>query len=236
MTRSFALLMFLLIAPPCFPAPIRQEPRPARPIVTPVRPVITPLYLKITPVRPVITPLYMKITPIRPERPPSPTKARSIIGNAQAYLKARPHWYVDCSQFVRACVASPRLDGFLKRHPSGGRLTLGIYRYLRANGVERQRLSEIQPGDILFFHKTYDADRDGSIDSNDAFTHVGIAESFRNGVLTYIDASKSRRYPILRRRSFSTREGGKNERVATDPRTGRAIRHRETYAAAFGFP
>jgi hypothetical protein len=134
---------------------------------------------------------------------------------------------------VRACHNSKKMDGFLESQKSGN-LTLSIYRYLRRAGVERKDPSEIKPGDILIFHYTYDINKDNAIDSEDVYTHSGIAESFRNGLLTYIDSSKGRTPPRIRRRSFSFNPGGKNERVATDPVSGRVIRHRETYAAAFG--
>lgn len=164
--------------------------------------------------------------------PPSPDR---IVANARQYLSQRPNWNIDCSNFVRACVKSEAMDSYLASQ--GGRnLTLSIFGYLRRYGAERKEPGAIRPGDILIFHKTYDANRDGAIDGQDLYTHSGIAESFRDGILTYIDSSKGRQDPKVRRRSFSFKEGGKNEKVATDPRTGRAIRHRETYAAAFGLP
>ena len=164
--------------------------------------------------------------------PPSPV---DTVSRARSYLAERPDWDIDCSNFVRACVRSEAMDSYLASQ--GGRnLTLSIFGYLRRYGAERKQPGAIQPGDILIFHKTYDANRDGAIDSQDLYTHLGIAESMKDGVLTYIDASKGRKDPKIRRRSFSFREDGKNERGATDPKTGRVIRHRETYAAAFGSP
>jgi hypothetical protein len=164
-----------------------------------------------------------------------PSAQLKALKRAQYYLKTRGDWNTDCSGFVKACFESGKMDGFLKKQKSGN-LTLSIYRFLKEYGIERKEPSGIKPGDILLFHYTYDANRDGAIDNQDVFTHSGIAEGYKNGVLTYLDSSKGRTPPRLRRRSFSFRAGGKNERVATDPRTGRTIRHRETYAAAYGFP
>jgi len=165
----------------------------------------------------------------------APASPSATLSRAQAYLAERPDWNIDCSNFVRACVKSEAMDNWLSGN-GGKNLTLSIFRYLRGHGTERKDPSDIRPGDILIFHKTYDANRDGAIDSLDVYTHSGIAESMKDGVLTYIDSSKGRKDPKIRRRSFSFREGGKNERVATDPRTGRAILHRETFATAFGMP
>jgi len=171
--------------------------------------------------------------PVRQEKTPPVADANRIIANARHYRKTRPDWKVDCSHFVMACAPSEKLEAFL-RTQSDPRLTRNIYRFLRKEGRERKSPSGIRPGDILFFHYTYDANGDGAIDASDVYTHSGIAESYVDGTLTYIDASKGRKPPRIRRRSFSFKEGGKNERVATDPKTGREIRHRDTYHAAFG--
>ncbi len=173
--------------------------------------------------------------PLRQETSPPVAGADQIVANARHYLNTRPDWDIDCSNFVRACVKSEAMDSYLAAQ-GGKNLTLSIFGYLRRYGVERKDPSAIRPGDVLIFHYTYDANRDGSIDAQDVYTHSGIAESMKDGLLTYIDSSKGRKDPKIRRRSFSFREGGKNERVATDPKTGREIRHRETYAASFGHP
>jgi len=174
-------------------------------------------------------------TPTLALRPPA-TSPEEALENARYYLKNRLDWNTDCSTFVKTCFRSAKMEAFFKRQKGGANLTLSLYRFLREAGEERPEPSAIRPGDILIFHKTYDANRDGAIDDQDQYTHAGIAESFKDGVLTYIDSSKGRTAPRLRRRSFSFKANGKNERVATDPKTGRVIRHRETFVAAYAFP
>jgi hypothetical protein len=180
----------------------------------------------------VVTMLFF-LSAVVPAPAVSPPEA---LENARTYLKTRPDWNTDCSTFVKACFASPEMDGFIRKQRARASQTYFLYLYAKEKGVERKDPSGIRPGDIVIFHKTYDSNGDGSIDGKDLYTHAGIAESFKDGVLTYIDTSKHRKVPRIWRRSFSFREGGKNERVAKDPRTGRDIRHRETFAAAYGLP
>jgi hypothetical protein len=108
--------------------------------------------------------------------------------------------------------------------------------YLTAHKRRRPQAAEIQPGDILIFNKTYDINGDGHIDDKDVFTHTGIVEKFEDGVVTYIDASKERRPPRIHRRRFSFYGNKFNETVAVDPATGRKIRARETFYAAYAVP
>ncbi len=162
--------------------------------------------------------------------------AGEAIHNAEEFLKTRPNWKVDCSHFVLACYHSRSMNAFLNRRKYNHNLVYDLNYYLTQRKARRKRAADIQPGDILIFNKTYDINHDGRIDDRDKFTHAGIVESFRNWVVTYIDASGSRKPPRIHRRHFSFIGNQFNETVARDPATGRGIHARETFHAAYAPP
>lgn len=155
------------------------------------------------------------------------------VQNARDFLAYRPDWKVDCSHFVLACYHSGRMNRFLNHCRGNHNLTRDLNTYLTLLKTRRARVKDIRPGDILIFDKTYDINHDGHIDSRDQMTHTGIVESYDNGLVTYIDASDDRRPPRIHRRRFSFFDDNYNETVARDPATGRRIRARETFRAAF---
>jgi hypothetical protein len=159
---------------------------------------------------------------------------RGALENAKRYLSERPNWDIDCSGFVRACYHSAEMADYALRQPPGRNLAQTLFRFCTDHWHRRPHFADIRPGDIVIFDKTYDANHDGHTDAKDRWTHAGLVESFRNGMLTYFDASEGRKGPKLKRRSFSIKTGGKNETVAVDKATGRRIKHRETFDAAFG--
>jgi hypothetical protein len=164
--------------------------------------------------------------------------AREAIEEARRRLKHDPNWRVDCSNFVLSCYRSQAMSDFFRKQRPGRNLTYYLNRYLALAKTRRARAADIQPGDILIFNRTYDLNRDGRIDEKDEFTHAAIVESFEDWTLTYIDASKGRTAPYLRRRSFSfyPKTRAQNGRVAVDPATGREILHKETFYAAYAVP
>ena len=145
------------------------------------------------------------------------------IRTAENILLHNPDWHIDCSHFVLACYHSSSMNAFLNRRKYNHNLVYDLNYYLTQQKTRRKRASDIQPGDILIFNKTYDINHDGRIDDKDVFTHAGLVESFKDWVVTYIDASESRKGHILRRRSFSFIGDKNNEKVARDPATGRRI-------------
>ncbi len=160
------------------------------------------------------------------------------IRSAEDILKHRPNWDTDCSHFVLACYHSPEMTDFLNRRKYGHNLVYDLNYYLTQKKTRRKKAADIQPGDILVFNKTYDINGDGHIDDRDVFTHAGIVESFQDWVVTYIDASKSRKGDKIKRRSFSfyPRNRSENGRIAVDPATGREILHKEAFYAAYYVP
>ena len=173
----------------------------------------------------------------RSETPASAT-SEEAIRNAKRYLNTNPNWNIDCSHFVLECYHSPELRDFLNRRKYGHNLVYDLNYFLTQKKTRRAKAADIQPGDILIFSKTYDINRDGHIDDKDVFTHAGIVESFDNMLVVYIDASKGRKAPTLRRRSFSfyPKKRSENGRVAVDPATKKEILHKETFYAAYAMP
>lgn len=159
------------------------------------------------------------------------------IRNAEEYLNTRSDWEIDCSHFVLACYHSAVMDKFFSKFGYlGHNLTKDLRIYLEQHGKRRARAADIQPGDILIFNKTYDKNRDGHIDDKDTDTHCGLVENFHDMSVIYIDASESRKPPRLHRRQFCFYDRGPNEHVAVDPATGRRIKARETFYAAYEMP
>ncbi len=159
------------------------------------------------------------------------------IRNAEYYLHTKPNWKIDCSHFVMACYHSPEMDRFFEKYSYlNNNLTKDLRIYLEKKKTRRPKAADIRPGDILIFNKTYDKNHDGHIDDRDTDTHCALVESFKNWLVTYIDASEDRKPPRIHRRKFSFYGDKDNETVAHDRATGRRIRARETFSAAFGAP
>ncbi|MFY3743148.1 NlpC/P60 family protein [Anaeromyxobacter sp. Red801] len=95
-----------------------------------------------------------------------------VLDAARARVGARTR--LDCSGYVlaalRAAGLTPRLAPARSRSES-------LYRASRP--VERPR-----PGDLVFFHDTYDRDRNGR--AGDRFTHVGLVEAVDGDAVTIL--------------------------------------------------
>ena len=158
------------------------------------------------------------------------------VYNAEEYLNTRPNWDIDCSHFVLDCYHSQKMNDYCRTNSLHRNLTYTLNAYLRDQKTRRLKFSDIKPGDILIFNKTYDMYHNGHIDDRDFYTHTGIVEYFKKGLVVYIDASSDRKPPRIHRRRFSFTDDGINETVARDPATGRKIHARETFYAAYAVP
>lgn len=78
----------------------------------------------------------------------------------------------DCSGTVRAIFTRAKigLGGIIKGTFEND--VKAIYRYVQKYGSIRK--NDPSPGDLVFFHNTYDRSRNGRM--NDALTHIGIVE------------------------------------------------------------
>ena len=97
--------------------------------------------------------------------------ARSLEGQTDLRVDGR-RWRSDCSGFVRSCFAGAGLElGAVEGARSDSE---SIYRALAERGRTRGRRARVRPGDLAFFHNTWD--RNGDHLRDDRFTHVALVE------------------------------------------------------------
>jgi hypothetical protein len=90
----------------------------------------------------------------------------------------------DCSGFVRYVYASAGLTlAPAGAQGDGGSVAAQIYRQLRRDGEVRRHTA--RPGDLVFFHDTWDRNGDGRLD--DGITHVGVVDSVgKDGSVSFV--------------------------------------------------
>lgn len=125
----------------------------------------------------------------RQKRTPLDANARArILAHAQEALGrsrvvvGRRAFRSDCSGTVRGIFAGARigLGGIIKHRDEND--VKAIYRYVQTYGKIHREKPE--PGDLVFFHNTYDRSRDGRM--RDALTHVGIVEKIEGTTVSFI--------------------------------------------------
>lgn len=115
-------------------------------------------------------------------------RAARWVGHAGTFSGGDARFRADCSGYVEAVYAAEGLP--LRRlaalaapgEPSGA---AALHRAVVTYGVAFGGGGEWPaPGDLVFFHDTYDRDRNGGAD--DRFTHVGIVESVSGGTVVFL--------------------------------------------------
>lgn len=146
--------------------------------------------------------------------------ARGLVSHRRVKVGSGPPVRMDCSGFVRAVFRSVGLDVFApgapdvkRRHDNGVGLLLW---FNESNGAFWPREGPPEgyavapaPGDVVYFHDTYDRNRNRRYD--DRFTHVGLVESVdADGTVTFLHAAGHvvRRERMNLRRPDVAREGG----------------------------
>ncbi len=115
-------------------------------------------------------------------------RAASLVGRTSGFEAGGERFNDDCTGFVQAVYA---LEGVplreLMRSAAPGERggVVGAFRAMRAYGVVFGGGGEWPaPGDLVFFHDTYDRNRNGKAD--DPFTHVGIVEYVVDGTVVFV--------------------------------------------------
>jgi hypothetical protein len=115
-------------------------------------------------------------------------RAASLVGHAGEFRVGAERFNADCTGFVEAVYEAEGipLRALLQRAAPGERSgVLAAYRAAEAYGIVfggGGRWPE--PGDLVFWHDTYDRNRNGRAD--DGFTHVGIVESVAGGTVVFV--------------------------------------------------
>jgi hypothetical protein len=115
-------------------------------------------------------------------------RGASLLGHATGFQAGGERFNADCTGFVQAVYA---LEGVplrqLMRTAAPGEKSgvAAAYRAMEAYGVIFGGGGEWPaPGDLVFWHDTYDRNRNGKAD--DRFTHVGIVEYVVDGTVVFL--------------------------------------------------
>jgi peptidoglycan DL-endopeptidase CwlO len=124
--------------------------------------------------------LLSSSTPAIPERPSrepawqaTPAGSIDLVLSAARASVGRPTQ--DCAGFVEALFARVGVNLLAEARPGDGGV-LAFARYVKRHGRWHTR-KQPAAGDLVFFHNSYDRNRDGKLD--DLFTHVGIVDEVR---------------------------------------------------------
>jgi hypothetical protein len=110
--------------------------------------------------------------------------AVGLLGRSRVEVGGR-HYPPDCSGLVRGVYASQRVDLYDGLGELDGGNGVGrIYTHVVQHGRIHYGPT-VHPGDLVFFHNTWDFNRDGL--PNDPLTHVGVVETVdRDGTVTFV--------------------------------------------------
>jgi len=97
--------------------------------------------------------------------------AESLVGKKQFEWNGQ-RFNGDCVGFVRLVYAENGIDLYRMRGRSSASGVETVFEYVRHFGSIHQ--DSPRPGDLVFFHDTYDRNRDGLV--NDGLTHIGIVK------------------------------------------------------------
>ncbi len=98
--------------------------------------------------------------------------ATELLGSTKITVGGRSY-RADCSGLVTACYAAGGED-LGEDLPPGQSATEGLWKLLSGRKAAVGNAA-VRPGDLAFFHNTYDRDEDGLRD--DRFTHVALVSS-----------------------------------------------------------
>ncbi len=135
--------------------------------------------------------------------------ATLLLGEERIRVGTTPY-RADCSGFVTALFDAAGVPLHLPG-ASGVSMTERIYRSMRAQRRIR-RAASVRPGDLLFFHNTWD--RNGNSLRDDRFTHIAVVDRVEaDGTVSFVHFASGR----VRRDVMNLRHRG----TARDPESGR---------------
>lgn len=107
--------------------------------------------------------------------------AQGALGRSSLKVGAK-QFRADCSGTVRAIYARARvgLGGIFKNNSEND--VKAIYRYVQKYGTIHK--SKPSPGELVFFHNTYDRSRNGRM--SDPLTHIGVVERVEGSTIHFI--------------------------------------------------
>lgn len=110
--------------------------------------------------------------------------AAQLVGARAVEVNGRRLTF-DCAGVARAVYLSQGVDIYTSgREAAGANGVRLIYRHVQKHGRLHQG-PEVHPGDLVFFHNTWDYNNDGLV--NDPLTHVGIVETVEaDGTVVFI--------------------------------------------------
>lgn len=128
-----------------------------------------------------------KATASKKKRPPVKlTRGRRVARRAASLVGASLTAHRvpdDCSGLARAAYQAVGIELLSHGTLPGENAVSAIYRRAQRSGALHQHTP--RPGDLVFFHETYDRNRDGL--RNDGLTHVGVIESVEpDGTVVFV--------------------------------------------------
>ncbi|BDG04400.1 CHAP domain-containing protein [Anaeromyxobacter oryzae] len=115
-------------------------------------------------------------------------RAGTLLGTARPFVVNGSRFNADCIGYVEAVYEAEGIPLRTLMQRTSPRETSGVaaaFRAIEAHGVLFGGGGEWpRPGDLVFFHDTWDRDRNGRAD--DGLTHVGIVESVERGTVTFL--------------------------------------------------
>ena len=115
-------------------------------------------------------------------------RAATWVGHQGPFDVAGHRFRPDCSGFIAAVYQSegvPFARLLARVSPGETSSAAAAYQVVKTYGIAFGGGGEWpEPGDLIFFHDTYDRDRDGRAD--DRFTHVGVVEYVAKGTVVFL--------------------------------------------------
>jgi len=135
--------------------------------------------------------------------------ATYMLGQDRPTVDNRPY-RADCSGFIEAAFSKTAVR-LIATSASGGSSSEHMYRTLKEAGRLRAD-RKLRPGDLVFFHNTWDRNRNGLRD--DLFSHVGLVDRVASdGTVSFFHFVSGR----VTRGTMNLRHPGE----ARDPETGK---------------